>query len=228
MADLRAAQSLDLGDFFAFQVERTTKLDRLVDGIAVRYRVTANLEGRRFEHVTLDVGFDQEIVAPPDLLTGPDYFAFAGIPPVVVPALPLEQHIAEKLHAYSRIYADGRQSTRVKDLIDLVLIAEHATVEAERLQRAIDLTFSSRSSQAVPTAVPAPPSAWVTPYRVLATETGLNPDVEAGRRRRTLSRSHPHPKRFGERVLGSQSGHMAIDLAQIGQECRGSMQVSQC
>jgi hypothetical protein len=92
--DLQAAQTKDLGDCFVFHVERTNRLDNLIDGSAVRCKVRADLDGRRFEFVTLDVDFDQEIVAPPDLLTGPDFLAFAGIPPVVVPTIPLEQHVA--------------------------------------------------------------------------------------------------------------------------------------
>jgi hypothetical protein len=180
MVDLIAAQSLDPGDFFTFQIERTSKLDGLTDAIAVRYKVRADLDGRRFEHVTLDVGFDQQIAAVPDLLTGPDFFAFAGIPAIVVPTLPLEQHVAEKLHAYTRIYSDGQQSTRVKDLIDLVLIAENATFGAEQLRMAIESTFASRGKPATPTALPAPPGAWLTPYRRLATDTGLDPDIASG------------------------------------------------
>lgn len=179
-ADLRAAQSLDLGDYFTFEIERTTRLDRLVDGQAVRYRVTAFLEGRRFEYVTLDVGFDQEIVGKPDLLPGPNFFAFAGIPPVVVPTIPLEQHVAEKLHAYTRINSDDRQSSRVKDLIDLALIAQNCEFEADRLRNAISVTFTSRDRQPVPNALPAPPTDWRMPYRALAIDTGLDPDINRG------------------------------------------------
>lgn len=40
---------------------------------------------------------------------------------VEVPALPIEQHIAEKVHAYTRRYGRGNSSTRVKDLIDLAV-----------------------------------------------------------------------------------------------------------
>jgi hypothetical protein len=78
-------------------------------------------------------------------------------------------------------------------LIDLVLIAEHATVGADRPRRAIDLTFSSRSRQDVPMAIPALPRDWVTPYRVLATETGLDPGAAAG---------HTVTARFLDPILG--------------------------
>lgn len=180
MADLVVAQSLDIGDFFVFYVERTDKLDALVDGIAVRYRIRAELDGRKFEQVTLDVGFDQYIAGAPDLLTGPDFFAFAGIAPIQIPTLPLAQHVAEKLHAYTRIYNDGRRSTRVKDLVDLVLIADNSGFEAERLRQAIEETFAFRGTQDVPQSLPNPPEDWRRPYRTLASDTGLAPDIDSG------------------------------------------------
>lgn len=101
-ADFLAAQSVDLGDYFRFAVVRTARLDEMTEGAAVRYHITAELAGRPFEEVVVDVGFGDPAVPDPDVLRGPDLLAFADIPPAAVPALPLEQHVAEKLHAYSR------------------------------------------------------------------------------------------------------------------------------
>ena len=106
-ADFLAAQAVDLGDHFAFVVERTRRLDRMLEGSAVRYHVTAQLAGRTFEDVTVDIGFGDPVVGEPELVLGPELLTFAGIPPTEVPALPLEQHVAEKVHAYTRSYAAG-------------------------------------------------------------------------------------------------------------------------
>jgi hypothetical protein len=126
-ADLLAAQAADLGDFFSFAIQRTGALERLVDGAAVRYHVVAELAGRTFDEFVLDVGFDPPAGIEPDRLQGPALLAFAGIEPVVVRALPLEFVVAEKVHAYSRACGDRTvASTRVKDLVDLVLIAGEA------------------------------------------------------------------------------------------------------
>jgi hypothetical protein len=181
-ADLRAAQSLDLGDYFTFKIDRTGALDDMLEGTAVRYRVQADLAGRRFEIVTVDVGFATWLDLPHDHIKGPDFFTFAGIEPVEVLALPLEQHAAEKLHAYTRVYAENRHSTRVKDLVDLVLISSTAELEARQLRRAIDLTFTSRNTQIVPEFFPEPPESWVAPYRRLASEIGLLPNIADGHR----------------------------------------------
>lgn len=181
-ADLVAAQSLDLGDYFTFVVERTRKLDA-TEGAAVRYHATAELAGRPFEDVTVDVGFGDPPVADPELVRGPELLSFAGIPPAEVPALPLEQHVAEKVHAYTRDYAGDRPSTRVKDLIDLVMISSLFGFQAGRVSRALQVIFAARSTHPLPPSLPPPPSEWRAAYRRMAVEVGLDPDVSVGYQR---------------------------------------------
>jgi hypothetical protein len=72
-------------------------------------------------------------VTAAERLTTPDILAFAGIEPVTVAAIPLELHVAEKLHAYTRTYEGSRLSTRAKDLVDLALIAELSPLKATLL-----------------------------------------------------------------------------------------------
>lgn len=180
-ADLLTAAALDLGDFFSFSIERTAKLDQLLEGSAVRFHVRADLAARRFEDFVVDVGFDMPSGWEPEELVGPDLLAFAGIEPVVAPSLPLELQVAEKVHAYSRVYGgDGIGSTRVKDLVDLALIAATAGLDAARVQRAIAETFEHRSGRDVPQVLPLPPADWDVPFRRLATEVGLAYDLKDG------------------------------------------------
>ena len=200
-AELLAAQALDLDDFFSFAIERTGTLDRLVDGAAVRYHVVAELAGRTFDEFVLDVGFDPPIGVEPDRLRGPDLLAFAGIDPVVVRALPLEFAVAEKLHAYTRAYGDRMlASTRVKDLIDLVLIAGEAVLDGRQLRAAIDVTFDRRATHPSPPRLPGPPADWRVPYGRMCRDIGLEPDLGAGQR---LAASLVDPVLTGEVVAGS-------------------------
>jgi hypothetical protein len=180
LSDLIAAQSLDLGDFFTFSITQTAALDRLTDGNAIRYRVIASIGRRVFERVALDVGFAQNLNMPPEMLRGPDYFGFVGIAPLNIPTIPIEFHIAEKLHAYARTYGEGRRSSRSKDLIDLLLISENIEVSAYALRRAIDTTFGARGTLDVPLALPEPPDEWVPSFHTLASETGLDPNLPSG------------------------------------------------
>lgn len=70
-------------------------------------------------------------------MTTSDLLAYADIDPITVPAARLELHVAEKQHAYSRRYQGSRPSTRVKDLVDLALIAEFFPLDAASLRDTI-------------------------------------------------------------------------------------------
>lgn len=150
----------------------------------MRYQVQASLAGRLFDGVTIDLGFSDPLGWRPEPLVGTDLLRFAEIQPITVPVLPLEQHIAEKLHAYTRGYGGGTAapSSRVKDLIDLVLIRMHASVAAGRLREALDGTFHGRGTHALPRRLPPPPPAWAAAYRQLAQEVGLDPAIATGYR----------------------------------------------
>ena len=178
--DLVAAEQVDLTDYFRFAVERTAKLDQLLEGAAVRYHVSSYLAGRRFEELTLDVGFGDPLTGAPDRLRGLALLAFAEIEATEVPVLPLEPHVAEKVHAYTRSYAGSRPSTRIKDFIDLVLIPALFTFEAGRLRRALDSTFGARGTHPVPSALPPPPAEWRPGYRRMAAEVGLDREPSVG------------------------------------------------
>jgi hypothetical protein len=178
--DFIAVQSLDLKDYFTFVIERTAGLNLMEDDVAVRYHVTAAIAGRRFDDVTVDVGFGDPINKDPEMLRGPELLGFADITPAEVPALPLEQHIAEKLHAYTRTYGDGKQSSRVKDLIDLVMISAEFEFKAKRLLLSLRSVFDKRATHELPTAIPAPPGAWDKAYGRMANEVGLNQDMNDG------------------------------------------------
>jgi hypothetical protein len=181
-ADLMAAAALGLGDFFRFTARRTTKLDNLQDGVAVRYQISSVLAGRRFEDVQVDVGLRSSIAVGSDRVPGTDLLTFADIERIEIPALPLAFHVAEKLHAYTQTFHDQRRNTRAKDLVDLILIRSTAAFAAIQLRDAIQTGFSGRDSQPIPTALPLPPAIWEERYRALAADVGLDPDVTTGYR----------------------------------------------
>jgi hypothetical protein len=94
--------------------------------------------------------------------------------------VPLERQIAEKLHAYTRRYGDDQPSSRARDLIDIVLMSELASFEFERLRDVIVHLFEARATHDIPSSMPAPPLEWSVPYRALAEEVGLDPDLSVG------------------------------------------------
>jgi hypothetical protein len=169
------------GDFFVFAIERAgVPEDRL--GGSHRFRVSVSLADRPFETFLLDVGLRADEPLDPETLRTDDLLGFAGIDRVEVATVPLETQTAEKLHAYTRTYEGERTSTRVKDLVDLALIAELSRLDAADLHEQVETIFSLRGTHRPPTALPPPPPDWVIPFRRLAEEVGAPAKLEAGHR----------------------------------------------
>jgi hypothetical protein len=85
---------------------------------------------------------------------------------------PLSQHTAEKLHAYVRPRSSG-EGSRVKDLLDIVLISTHIPIKAQALRAAILATFAAQTDSERPDTLPPPPPNWASRYQRLAREVGL-------------------------------------------------------
>lgn len=169
------------------------------------HRLVAELAGRTFDEFVLDVGFDTSTGVEPDRPRGPHLLAFAGIDPVVVRALTLEFAVAEKVHACTRAYGDRMlASTRVKDLVDLALIAGEAALDARRLRAAIDVTFRHRATHPLPARLPRPAADWRVPYGRMCREIGLDPDLGAGH-----DRGRPPGRGSAMARRGAAGGHRA-------------------
>jgi hypothetical protein len=163
---------LDLGDWFQFEVERPAAEMPTEPIGGVRFQVRALLDKRRFETFHIDVGWGDLLIEPVETLTTPALLGFADIQPTAIPCYPLTQQVAEKVHAYTRPRATG-EGSRVKDLVDILLIAELRQMDGPLLQQAMQATFDTRKTHSMPTQFPDPPSTWSTPFRRLAEETGL-------------------------------------------------------
>lgn len=175
------AATLTGDDFFAFRIERTGMPPEPLGG-SHRFRVTATVAGRLFETFLLDAGLRASPIDKYETLMTPDFLSFAEIEPVEVAVVPLERHVAEKVHAYTRRYGDDQPSSRVKDLIDIILMSELASFDFEQLRDAIVQTFSERETHDLPASLAAPPTEWAPPYRALADEVELDPDLSTGHR----------------------------------------------
>ena len=179
--DMRDAGAADMGDYVRFAVERSRRSIGRDHHRASRYRVEADLAGRRFDTFAVDVAVGEILTGEPDLIQGPDILAFAGIPRTRLPAIPLELQIAEKVHAYTRTFGARRRNTRVKDLVDLVHIGRMSVVRGPELSAALRWTIEARSTHELPDALPPPPAEWPVPYRVLAATLELPVDLAAAR-----------------------------------------------
>jgi hypothetical protein len=168
---LREAGAIDLGEWFAFEVMDTPQTD--IDDVGgLRYRLHSLLDGRTFERFHIDVGIGDPLLSPVEYLEIPALLAFAGIEPTSVPCYPITQQIAEKYHAYSRPHVSGA-SSRVKDFIDMLLLAGMGPVDSKSLRQAIIVTFENRETHELPVSVPLPSKNWSSPFIKMANEVGL-------------------------------------------------------
>jgi len=150
---LRQAVELDLGDFMQFTIELDAKHPEITnEGMAYegqRYRVTCALAGKPYgQPFGLDIAFADPILGEPDIAVAEDLLGFAGIAPPTLRLYPLETPIAEKLHAFT--LPRERPNSCVKDLPDIALLAGVREVEARYLRRALEQTFTSRSTHPLP------------------------------------------------------------------------------
>jgi hypothetical protein len=169
---MRDAGAIDLGDWFAFEVMDTIHSD--IGGL--RYRLNSLLDGRTFERFHIDVGIDGPLLAPVDYLEIPALMAFAGIKPTIVPCYPITQQIAEKYHAFTRPHVSG-VSSRVKDFVDMLLLAKMGELDSVSLRQAIRATFDDRKTHELPVRVPLPSKDWSRPFQKMANEVGLESDT---------------------------------------------------
>lgn len=162
----------DLSDGFRFLIGRPKKERAGVPAGSARCSVEARLAGRTFARFHLDIGLGDPVLNQPDWLEGGTHLAFAGIPAIRVATYPLDQQFAEKIHAYTFPWQD-RDNTRVKDLVDLVLLVHLGRLNPDHVRRALAATFEARTTHPLPARLPEPPPAWAEPYAAIAQELRL-------------------------------------------------------
>ncbi len=169
--DLRTFAQQDLGDFFVYHIgEAQLDLTNAPYGGA-RYPVNALLDGKLFVRFQLDVGADA-IVTHTEKVQGTDWLSFCGIPTPIFDVISVEQQFAEKLHAYT-LPRTEKPNMRVKDLIDMVLLAKMRSLDLETLKGAINSVFKVRQTHSLPQKLDPPPLLWETTYNTLAEECAL-------------------------------------------------------
>lgn len=164
-------------DFFVFVVgESTIRLEAVPDG-GYRFPVEAHLGGRLFEKFPVDIVSSTMVIDPVEQVSGHNWLEFAGIEAVNFPAISKEQQFAEKLHAYTFPRSENINS-RVKDLIDILLLIQHGNIKTSLLVLAIEKVFTFRATHPIPDELQAPPTEWEARFSKLADECGLVLNLE--------------------------------------------------
>jgi len=171
LENLRIIARKDLNDFFTYQVGAAlANLDNAPYGGA-RYSVSSFIDSRLFVRFQMDVGGDA-IVTRIETIQGADWLGYCGIAAPTIVMISIEQQFAEKLHAYTLPRLQGT-NTRVKDLIDMVLLMKMRTVDINVLREALQRVFKIRGTHLLPKHLEEPPPQWRVPYTALAHECEL-------------------------------------------------------
>ncbi|MGO9875920.1 MAG: nucleotidyl transferase AbiEii/AbiGii toxin family protein [Acidimicrobiia bacterium] len=148
-SELRAAAVADLGDWFRFEIGHAQAVSDGAPGVRLPVREYVGPTVWASFHVDL-VGSDLRMTGQPD---GVPPLARVGMPDVEqhdYRAYPLVDHVADKIAAtFQRYGPDEVPSTRYKDLVDLVAIVTHASVDAD-LQRAALASEADRRGIVLP------------------------------------------------------------------------------
>ena len=175
---LQTAAAINLQDYFTFLIgEPMMDLEGAPYGGA-RYPVDARMDGRTFARFHLDVGLGDKALQPLDSLQSKNWLGFANIEPGTFIMISKEQQFAEKYHAYTRPRAD-RPNSRVRDLIDMVLLIQSDDMDISMIQRAFSVTFSGRKTHKMPDKVPQPPDNRAGPFKAMAVECQIDTDIKA-------------------------------------------------
>ena len=158
------------GDRFALSpgpVERL--IEDSAGNVTWRTKVAAQLAGRPFGGLQLDISPRLHELTRTELVALPNSLAFAGAASREVEIIDVHRHGAEKLHGMLRVVGD-RENTRVRDLVDLIILTEHDMLDPARLASPVRDVWAERDGVPPPAELPALPASWPERYERLAAE----------------------------------------------------------
>lgn len=175
VAELRQAVARDQKDHFRF-VTRLDSVRQQRPGQPGTQVATVKVEGyagvRQVATFSVDIVVGSVITAEPEPIRPVPVVSVAGLPSPDYRLYPLVDHIADKLCAtFERFGAAQAPSSRVRDLVDLVVIARTQTVHAAALHQAIEAEQTHRRLPAFERF--ATPARWANTYPAQARNVAL-------------------------------------------------------
>jgi predicted nucleotidyltransferase component of viral defense system len=165
------AHSLD--DSFAYELPAPPRDLLGPPGGGLRFVVVARVAGTELVRFKVDVSARDVITGELERHSSDPIVGRLGFEPAWFPVYPVAQQFAEKLHAYT--LPRDVESTRVKDLADMVWLTSRHAFESDALIEAAQATFARRASHSWPPEPAEPPAAWTRQYAVLRKEMALEP-----------------------------------------------------
>lgn len=177
LGELKRLASKDLGDRMEFRFVSADKIaatQEYRDGCRARFEVV--LDGtRRKSEIAIDLVADPVELGKADLVTPANRLDVKGLAVFDYLVYPVERTVADKVCATMQAYPGGRESSRVKDLVDLVLRVTRYAMAGSDLSKAIEREAGMR--RIGPLDAFKVPESWRGPregaYRKAATEAKI-------------------------------------------------------
>ena len=172
---LVSAATLDLKDFFIFEISQASmQLIGPPEG-GMRFPVNSILDGKTFARFHIDIGVGDTQIKPLEKLESRNWLGFAGIKTTPFLTISKEQQFAEKFHAYTM---SGQDNSRVKDLVDMILLIQQSKMSNSKVKKSIVAVFKSHHILEIPSKLKPPPLFWSAPFSKLAEECGVKITIE--------------------------------------------------
>ncbi|MCM3555212.1 nucleotidyl transferase AbiEii/AbiGii toxin family protein [Janibacter melonis] len=177
------ALDVDADDALTFQVSAPKAISPDEAGNpGWKFTVTSFLGGKVFAPLRLDVvARSAEIAGAVGTLEVHPPILPERLSSTTMPAVDVAQHAAEKFHAMARTYAGDRPSSRVKDLVDVVLLADAGLLPHPDLPDRLRTVWQVRDGVPPPAQLPELPASWSRDYAAMATELDLDIDYLTAR-----------------------------------------------
>jgi predicted nucleotidyltransferase component of viral defense system len=174
---LASGFAVDLGDDFGYEVAAPAAPLEGPPGCGLRFVVVARLSGTELVRFKVDVSAADVVVGELEAYTSDPVIERLGFRPSRFPVYPINQHVAEKLHALT--LPRDVENTRARDLVDLAWFIRHFTFRSEALAESCVATFERRATHPWPPVIAPPPQSWARPYEAWRAELDLSDPTPA-------------------------------------------------
>jgi hypothetical protein len=154
--------------------------ERITTTQAVRVRLRLSYRGRSWGSVNLELApVEGDMGGELDRVTADPLRALQVPLPDVASCVSLRYQVAQKLHACTEVFDEGRENDRFRDVMDVLLVEDLLRqVGLARVRDACIDIFSVRAKHAWPPTVTVHDS-WRGPFAQLARDNGFSPeDIE--------------------------------------------------
>lgn len=174
---LASGFAVDLADDFSYEAAASaTPLDGPPGG-GIRFVIVARLAGTELVRFKVDVSAADVVVGGFESYFSDPVLERLGFRRSRFPVYPIDQHVAEKLHALT--LPRDVENTRARDLVDLAWFIRHFTFRSDALAIACIATFERRATHPWPPVIDVPPESWARPYAAWRAELDLDDPTPA-------------------------------------------------